>query len=297
MEIEYAHRLVWEAELAIRRDDPYFFDHPLDHAPAMLLVETALVLAGQAVASSEGDDRPRNFHRLHLEFHRFCELDQTPIVRLWAQPGKPGSWRVEFMQGGHRIGEGIVEGAGNEGSGWDDGYPTLAEPDARSAGPAVAAPHPVPANYVHRTRPENVLIGGFDQLGHDDYVAELLTPPTGHYLWRRSDRERTLGELMEGIRQFGTLLGHEARDVAAGQRFIVKSIDISVDRPVSRHERVMVRSRGLPEARGHGAGSMTFSLCIGDQAVGEAEVAGLVVPEKVYKRLRGMARKAAEEDR
>jgi hypothetical protein len=293
--LKHGHRLVWEAELAIHRDDPYFFDHPLDHVPAMLLVETTLLLAGQAVASSDGDSRPKNFRRLHLEFHRFCELDEPPLVRLWAVPGAPERWRVEFIQAGHRIGEGTVDGSGNE-SGDGDKSRSHAETVSAGRGPGSAAVDPVPANVVHRTRPENVLIGGFGQVGDDDYFAELLTPPTGHYLRRRSDRVRTLGELMEGIRQFGTMLGHEARDVAVGKQFIVKSIDISVDRPVSRHERVLVRSNGLPSARGQGSGAMAFSLCIGDHVIGQAQVEGLVVPDRVYQRLRAMSSQAAKEN-
>jgi hypothetical protein len=270
-------RLVWEAGLSIDRSDPYFFDHPLDHVPAMLLVETALTLVERAV----GRGRPAS--RLRLEFQRFCEFEDAPRLRTWAAPNGPGCWCVEFVQGGATIGSGRIEHRARR------GQPGRVEPQV-----AVA---PVAPELVHRTRPENVLIGGFQRIGDDDYVAEMLSPPPGHYLRSRGDRVRSLGELIEGIRQFGTVLGHQARQAALDSPFIVQSVDISVDRPVARDERVVLRSGTLPRGSQRGSGAMTLSLHSSGTAdagsmIGRAGFTGHVVSPQAYERIRRMSQRA-----
>jgi hypothetical protein len=270
-------RLVWEAGLTIDREDPYFFDHPLDHVPAMMLVETALGLVGRASESG----RPAS--RLRLDFQRFCEFEPAPLVRAWALPEERGSWCVEFVQGGLAIGSGRVELRGREAG--------------RPRGEAPADVAPVPPELVHRARPENVLIGGFHGIGDDDYEAELLTPPPGHYLRRRGERARSLGELIEGIRQFGTILGHQARQAALDAPFIVQSVEITVDRQVTRDERIVLRSGMLPRGRGRGSGAMTLSLhapgtADGDTLIGHAGFTGHVVSAQAYERIRRMSARA-----
>jgi hypothetical protein len=297
----HGYRLVWEAELSVDHDDPYFFDHPLDHVPAMLLVESALSLVAAAVAGTEGATPPRSFRRLRLGFHRFCEVDAASVVRVWPAGDESGHWQVEFVQFGRTIAEGTVEC-------WNGDTEVAAETVAADTALAGQAAPPVDAELVHRSRPENVLIGGFEQLDTDQYVARLIPPPRGHYLRRRGERVRSLGELIEGIRQFGTLLGHQARDVAIGRQFIVTAIDITMHRSVSRDEQVALRTQDLPDVRGTGAGSMTFTLHslsepdasgapVTGEVIGEARADGLVMAAQDYERLRAAVRADAAKGR
>ncbi|KUO20686.1 hypothetical protein AQJ91_12210 [Streptomyces dysideae] len=275
-------RLVWEAELAIDETDPFFFDHPLEHVPAMLMMESALALAGEAVAAA-GHGQPHGFRQLALEFHRFCELNSQPTMRVW-EAERPGHWRVELRQNDTLIAAGSVAPFAARGE------------EAADDTPLPGAVPPVPAVLVHRARQENVLIGALCRRGTDDYTAELLTPPPRHHLRRVGGRLRPLGELIEGVRQFVTLLGHEARDVAVDHRLVVTRIEITLERPVRRAERVLLRTRSLPEARRRGTGTMSFSLSgAGDAGdIGTAQVTGVAMSAEAYARLRASRRQSGE---
>ncbi|MCQ4081181.1 hypothetical protein NGB36_11370 [Streptomyces sp. RB6PN25] len=179
------------------------------------------------------------------------------------------------MQGGTSVGAGSFAYAGRAASA---DHPVRGTPSAAA---------PVPAGLVHRARSENVLIGGFEQLGEDEYAAELLDPPPGHYLVSGTGPTRSLGELMEGLRQFATLLGHEAREVAADGQFIVGSFDVRLDRPLRRGRRTVLRCCGLPTARRRGAGVMRFTVH-GGPIIGEAAITGHVVSRRAYEHLRRM---------
>jgi hypothetical protein len=305
----FGRRLVREAELAVHADDPFFFDHPLDHVPAMLLVEGVLLLAAaeaRAITQDTGGadgrgsaDPASPIAGLHLEFQRFCEFGELPVARIWEVHGRPQCWDVELLQGGRKITEGAVDwrAAGRGRSAATallDGFPRTAA-------------SPVAAELVHCSRSENVLIGGMVQLGADSYAVQLITPPPEHYLRRRHERTRPLSELMEGARQFGKLLGHQACGVQPGDQFIVRSVDIALNRPVTRAEDVVICCSGLPKARGRGAGTMTFRFVAAGTApagesrrgpaevVGEARIAGHVLSPQAYQRLRRAAQAASKE--
>jgi len=279
-DLEFEYRLIWEAVIGIDQKDPFFFDHPLDHVPAMLLIEAALGLAGQAAAAGVGSPRRWHIGRLRLDFVRFCELSPPPVARLWAV-GAPGSWEVEFRQDGQLIGQGTLEWRGGFGD-WPEGS------QERRQGAEVAAlsPEPVAAELVHRSRPQNVLLGGV--IG--GCSAEMLTPPPGHYFRRRSSRLRTLGELIEAVRQFGTLVGHTEGGIPPGHQFIVKSCEVRLDRPLSRAQRVTLHLTQLRDRRGRGAGTVAVGIEASGQLAGAASFTGQAVSAAAYRRIRAMGR-------
>jgi len=62
--------------VVVDRSHTTFFDHPLDHVPAMLLVEALRQTAVVAVAQTHGL-RPEALHlsRVDVKYHRYAELD------------------------------------------------------------------------------------------------------------------------------------------------------------------------------------------------------------------------------
>jgi hypothetical protein len=233
-------RHLWEATVDIDQNDPFFFDHPLDHAPAMLLLEAVLRTAERAAAESPQVIAECYLAMLRLEFRRFCELAPAPVVRVWADPGRSERWDVEFCQGGVVIGAGEI--------GW---RPTTSVPTGRAGRPE-ALPEPAPAHLVHRWRPENVLVGGLTKVAAGAYQIGVLPPPPGHYFRRRDAYFRPVGELIEGARQFGTLLGHTACEMHLGIQFVVRSLGVEMTRQVSRDEPLTILTQSLPAARGGG---------------------------------------------
>ncbi|MCS0634743.1 hypothetical protein NX801_03535 [Streptomyces sp. LP05-1] len=282
-DLAYEYRLVWEASLLVDPEDPVFFDHPLDHVPAMMLVEGALRLAERAV-TVVGSGRRMYTGRAAFRFGRFCELAPDPVVRVWSADEGVGTWDVEFRQGETVLGGGEVEWRAVPGGTAGDAVRAADGPEAE----------PVPPALVHRAHPENVLIGGFEdgpeRAGSGGHRVRMLSPGPGHYYRRQSPETRSLGELMEGIRQFGILLAHEAREVELGRHFVVKGVEVDMERPVGRSEPLVLRSTSLPRQRGRGTGRLGFTIEAGDRPVGAALVSGTVVSSEAYQRIRGAAR-------
>jgi 3-oxoacyl-(acyl-carrier-protein) synthase len=77
------------ATLVIDQEHPYYFDHALDHAPGILLVE-ALSQLSQASLQARGAG-PVFVRDLQLTFRSFCELEPAAVT-LEERPLGPGRW-------------------------------------------------------------------------------------------------------------------------------------------------------------------------------------------------------------
>jgi hypothetical protein len=174
---------VWSGDgmtsvLHVDQEHPFFFDHPLDHVPGMLLVASLLDLvladvpAGARLA-------------LSLQFPALCELDQR--TELAATPGD-GGWSLTATQGGRSVCEGTVEVR-------PDTAPAPVRRPRR-------APRPVDAGLVHRARPENVILG---EPEHTDGALTVPLLPAQGYL---ADRGYSVEALVEAGRQLATMLTH-----------------------------------------------------------------------------------------
>src|SRR5690349_10728812 len=92
------------APMQVDQDHPFFFDHPLDHVPGMLLVAQLLDLA-RVVAPGTANPWPGRRLKLALDFPRFCELDLAAAMHLTADPATAGpdlagDWRLLAEQSG-----------------------------------------------------------------------------------------------------------------------------------------------------------------------------------------------------
>jgi hypothetical protein len=266
-------RHLWEDTFDIDENDPFFFDHPLDHAPAMLLLEAVCRTAERAAAESQQVIAERYLAMLRLEFRQFCELTPAPVVRVWADPDRSGRWDVEFCQNGVVIGAGEI------------GWRATTSASTGHADRPQTLPEPAPAHMVHRWRPENVLVGGLRKVAADIYQVGVLPPPPGHYFRRRDAHFRPIGELLEGARQFGTLLGHTACEMHLGTQFIVRSLEVDLTRRVSRDEALTILTRSLPP-RGRGRGLMTFAIRAGAEIVGTAALYASAFSAEAFARIR-----------
>ncbi|MER6851277.1 ScbA/BarX family gamma-butyrolactone biosynthesis protein [Streptomyces flaveolus] len=90
-------RLRWR--LRVDTNHPVLFDHPVDHVPGMLLLESVRQ-AGHAVHPSGGDVMPT---LMDVSFNRYVELDEPCWIEAEAMPSPAGSrkaTRVNGLQGG-----------------------------------------------------------------------------------------------------------------------------------------------------------------------------------------------------
>lgn len=90
-------------QLRVLTTSPWLFDHPVDHAPGMLLMEAAR----QSVHLAVPRQRPQ-LTRLEAEFHRYVDLDAPSWVEVSPGGGLSGSGEGD----GSVDGDGVVDGDG-----------------------------------------------------------------------------------------------------------------------------------------------------------------------------------------
>lgn len=181
-------------ELVVDESDPFYFDHPLDHVPGMLLFSGMLDLA---VRADSARSRGRRAGRVvaGLDFTRFCELDRGTTLSCRPVPGRNRAWTVAARQGAREVCAGSIAFT-------DDDAPAAGPPGPGRPPAAIPPSRQAPADLVHRHRPENILVGEPVRRGRGAVEAAVLRPP---------GRDRSAWspvEIVEAGRQFATLLEH-----------------------------------------------------------------------------------------
>ncbi|QPP05045.1 hypothetical protein G4Z16_00070 [Streptomyces bathyalis] len=87
-----ADRSMGRRQLRVLTTSPWLFDHPVDHAPGMLLMEAAR----QSVHLATSPRRP-SLTRMEAEFHRYVDLDAASWVEV--SSGPDGSGRGDRVGG------------------------------------------------------------------------------------------------------------------------------------------------------------------------------------------------------
>ncbi|MEU9468244.1 AfsA-related hotdog domain-containing protein [Streptomyces avermitilis] len=177
----------WLTELTVDRRDPFFFDHPLDHVPGMLLV------CGMANAARDRVDVPEGSRaKWVVNFRVMPEL--SPGLVLYAAPEEKGRRPLRVTQGPAVV---------------SDGWFVLT-PDSDPVRPSATGARreaPAQASLVHRTRPANVMIGE-PRAAHGLVTAPVLVPASWHTLASRRAGMRSVKSVIEAGRQFATWLSH-----------------------------------------------------------------------------------------
>ena len=247
--------------IRVDRQDPVFFDHPLDHVPGMLLVVAGLELAEHAAML-----RPANV-RFSLTFTRFCELDAPIEVSATRETG--GN-TIEFVQSGRSIARGLLS-------------------RRRSALPAVLAPVPafgngsIPGELVHRSDPGNVAVGP-------------LTVDAGR-VWVRVHEQAAIGgippragavaSIVEAARQFVIAILHVWGRQPMGTRMIF--VGLTADVPTTVPQGHMTRALSWWPTSPERTRKLHIDVhAVGDRAikVGSIVIASRCADEVEYAQLR-----------
>ena len=210
-------------------DDPFFFDHPLDHVPGMLLVTGLLDLVLGGVVGSGGRVRTA------LWFPRFCELDEP--VELRACPAAGGTWSVLATGGGEAVCLGTVSVRLDDpefGVESRDGTARTHETADEAAGAGAADPTPAAGRLVHRERPENVLVAEVCIDPDRRRRAAVLSSPRPDHFFSRSGLLRRPEELIEAARQATIMRALTDYEWPADTRFSLNQLRADLPATVDR---------------------------------------------------------------
>lgn len=258
------------ATLVVNEAHNYFFDHPLDHVPGILLLEGILQLAEHAVNSGE------YLRSIDLKFRKFCE--KTRPILLTSRLGSLRELEVEIQQDQASIATCNVTCAPQP-----DDVPML-EYDA--ANPPSPFPDP---RMLHKRDSANVLVSAYRQIpGKDSFECDLLPPVAGHILNEGTDGYVSLLYILETARQFVMLLAHVFEGIPLDQPMNLVRIQLWLDRPVPRTARLRMECARQPVRRigGMVLADLELTLTAGTCHLGGAKIKSQVVDKKTYQQQR-----------
>lgn len=251
------------ARVRVDEGHPYFFDHPLDHVPGILLVEAITELASARSASE------RWVRALDIRFRRFCEKNLPIRIELSRDRGR-------IVQSGVPVATFSVE------------VTELTE--ARTVEHATD-PTEIPAvepSLLHKHRRENVLVGPLEETTRG-LVARVRRAPRGHLF---DDGRPFLSplHLLEAARQVVMLAAHGVLGIPLGMPMNLISVRLACDAPAMREGDLRLRLKPSPLRRLDGTLVSDVGVVIeeGGRAIGEASIKAQVVDVDTYRKQRGL---------
>ncbi|MEU3464091.1 AfsA-related hotdog domain-containing protein [Streptomyces sp. NPDC006733] len=210
------------APLCVDVSDPFFFDHPLDHVPGMLLAAGLLGLVREESDERYGAGAAGRL-RISLTFDRLCAPDREVLLHCSPVPSSGGPrWRATAEQDGVPVCTALIGLDALRAPG--EPAPPLRYGGARRPAPTHQLER-ADARLVHRQRPENVLLGAPRRTGGAWAEAAVLLPPPGHRLSRTAGGAHAPEALIESARQMSTLLGHVAHEREPDAQMLWVSLD------------------------------------------------------------------------
>lgn len=271
---------VWSGRLDVRMDDPYHFDHPLDHVPGMALLEGLLELVRRSGAADL--ELATRRAELAITFPAFCELDGPIMLQVVRYPnGEPGVEAALTLLAEQdervvceadltiRLAPAITAARGGDGPRWLTADPAL----------------------VHRHRRENVFVTGMATRG-DTRVVGVRPAAAGHALAMEPGQPYRAEFLVDAARQFLTMICHVEHDRPADTVFVLSGVTANL--PCGLQADTYLRWSVAPPGRGRLR--LSAELVAGDpdgERCGLVEFDYFAVAPAVYGRLRGDVRAAA----
>ncbi|RDG35597.1 AfsA-related hotdog domain-containing protein [Streptomyces corynorhini] len=206
--------------MPVDSSNTFYFDHPLDHIPGIMLL-TEMLQAVRVTHEAAKGPLTAGRTRLDVQFPVMCESG-TDVVLECVPDEVSSSWEVTARQSDITVSEARVTFTTEAGTGLD-----------------ATAPR-VNASLVHRQRVENVLLGPPRETAEASVVSHLVSPPPGHPLLANSPSVRSEEELIEAARQFCTLLSHHYQGEREDAQILWLSCTADLPRDLPREQPVSI---------------------------------------------------------
>lgn len=197
------------AELVVDEGHSYFFDHPLDHVPGILMIHACEELLEWYI------DEPFLPTGMNIRFTRFLEKDGVTTLTL--HEVEKGKFEFDILQNDRSVGILKVNAV--------LGNPGIIQSEVSSRILSVED-----KKYTHKHRSENILVSA---LSDDDrffsQARDLNDAGNGffHHLLRKRQSMLYFGEI---TRQFVMLMAHLEKKIPLEKKMNLISIDLEVSK-------------------------------------------------------------------
>ncbi|HFZ2531221.1 TPA: AfsA-related hotdog domain-containing protein [Pseudomonas aeruginosa] len=267
------------SELIPNENSCFFFDHPVDHIPGMLLLDGLLLLAKGAAEKEYAIPATKTFiSKAEIIFEHFCE--KTPTL-LEATPSRTNNSKSNPSYNVKAKSNNTVACHGNV---WLAHCTSLTDITS-DAGEAACEAAPAPAYLVHKTRNENILISNLIKHPDECYSSRIIPLSPSNELYKRQKSFYTALELVEACRQFCLILQHQIGNTPLSSPFILTSLTAYFKKPIPRN---IIIEIVLADRNSLSATKIVRHIELREKnsTIGEVTLNGRVVTPKLYSRIR-----------
>ena len=280
-----ATQRIYTALLRVPEEHPYFFDHPLDHIPGILLLEGILQLFFIAAPDwlDLVKDQEMYIKNVEISFYHWCEKGRPIMVELTRKNGESSpedrfAAQGRIMQNGNTVCTVDLKGA-------------VAPTGSVALSFAFPLESHVPCpelKLLHKHHKENVIVSSLTSDGAGGYACNLIKPDVNHIFSNRKSSFYSMLYLLEAIRQFVMLLAHTIGNITLEAPIILLSFQFSLHGPVYRHKNLHLKVASHSEMNlgKKIVGSMAITLHEPGGILGEGSLKSMVISKEEYQRQR-----------
>ncbi|MBT2338453.1 MULTISPECIES: polyketide synthase family protein [Pseudomonas] len=207
-----------QAQLVVNEAHPYFFDHPLDHIPGILLIEGVLQLLELAMPPVGG--RAAYVKSLNIKFQQYVQ--KHAVIDLHLEQGQdPQVFTANVMQGAKLMCTCVLEMA------YSSAFET-SPPRAFTAMPCRDKA------LLHKVREENVIVSDMSSVAQGLSV-DTVKLPDQHFFHDGDPAHHSMVYFLEVARQCYMQIAHSHLRIPLKTPMNLLALNFSLDRPIPRN--------------------------------------------------------------
>ncbi|HBU6430625.1 TPA: hypothetical protein MC498_004262 [Klebsiella oxytoca] len=247
----------WQSVLRVNEQHPYFFDHPLDHVPGILLIAGAL----QMITDAGLIKNNQYIDKMNVRFISY--VDKYHPINLSLNKSQTDEWTIAVKQQNNNVCIIKITLALNTLTILTNTFSDI-----------------VPCSkmkVLHKHRHENVLVGDlFDD--HDCYTVFTTQIPDGHFFSQGKVKNLSMVYFLEIARQCYMQIAHEIMQVPLGIPMNLLTLNFSLRGAIPRHHTLRVSTdKAYVTATNGRTNLINISLWIGEQQLGDVRIVGQVL--------------------
>jgi phthiocerol/phenolphthiocerol synthesis type-I polyketide synthase C len=204
--------------IQVDEDHPFFFDHPLDHIPGTLIIESISQLLSTLIKPIDPDNEKLNAVVTHfsITFRRWIEKQATTLIELKLTGGTPNSLNFSgFISQGDTLLSDLSVGV--------EYLPT-----SHFNGPMTRPDILEDQTQLHKQHIDNVLLQPINKGAGNCYECHITVAKEGHLFSEHQHKGLAPLMLIEAARQLVTLLAHTVYGIPQGMRMNLVSLEYQV---------------------------------------------------------------------